>query len=177
MVSPSTGAGWRKSRHSQKGLAQAAPRPQFQTPVGRSSTRLAVGVARCNVATPSHFRFFTKRSRSSSLDLAPTQSCEPSNPSACRFETVGASSGSPPEAVVPQISTRAAAGFAGRISKLRCWSPASINRIDFGERLLRRRRIRLPRRLRCRARYGSYLDGVATLQCLGWTIDHLVRRR
>jgi hypothetical protein len=43
--------------------------------------------------------------------------------------------------------------------------------------LLRRRRIRLPRRFRCRARCGSHLDGVATLQCLGWTIDHRVLRR
>src|SRR5258706_1181797 len=54
---------------------------------------------------------------------------------------------------------------------------ASINRTDFGERLLRRRRIRLPRRLRCLARYGSYLYVVATLQCLGWTIDYLVLPR
>src|SRR6267154_6225513 len=54
---------------------------------------------------------------------------------------------------------------------------ASINRIDFGERLLRRRRIRLPRRFGGRARYGSDLGGVTILQCFGWTIDHLVLRR
>src|SRR6202035_4064371 len=46
----------------------------------------------------------------------------------------------------------------------------------FGENLLLRLRIRLRRRFRGRVR-RSHLDGIATLQCLGWTIDHLVLRR
>jgi hypothetical protein len=41
---------------------------------------------------------------------------------------------------------------ASKADAVRRATAASINRIDFGERLLRRRRIRLPRRFRCRAR-------------------------
>jgi hypothetical protein len=49
-----------------------------------------VGGARGSVAIPSHFRLYRKRSPS--FDLAFTQSCEPSHPSASRIETVRASS-------------------------------------------------------------------------------------
>jgi len=73
---------------SRPGLSDRALNSNASPPIFDA---FGLGAARCNVAT--HFRFFTKRSRSSSLDLAPTQSCEPSHPSACRFETVGSSSG------------------------------------------------------------------------------------
>src|SRR6266446_7307401 len=42
-------------------------------------------IRRC-VRTLPHFRFFRKRSRSPSLNPAPTRSCEPSHPQAIRIE-------------------------------------------------------------------------------------------
>lgn len=73
--------------------------------------------------------------------------------------------------------TRSVAATAASIDRIDFGERLTLVNACFGERLLRRRRTRLPRRFGCRAPWLRHLDGVANLQCLGWAIDHLVLRR